>query len=241
MKIRKLLLFLLCVLIGLLITIQSRVITGSFLYVSPKTLQDYKISIDNQEKENDSIRTSIQDKEEQLKKYMESPEKSEEIVKSAEKELAELKMISGVTDVYGDGIIIVLDDGTRELYPGEDPLDIIVHDVDILKIINELRIAGAEAISINGQRVINTTEINCSGHSIRINNQFFAQPFFIKAIGNPNMMEAAIMSPGGYGELLLTYGLIVNVDKVIHLKINKHEESIEFKYVKAAAREGELR
>lgn len=239
MKIRKILLFLLCILIGLLITIQSRVISGSFLYVSPKTIQDYKVSIDNQHKENESIQVAIQDKKEQLEQYLESPEKGEEIVKSAEKELTELKMMSGVMDVYGDGIIIVLDDGTRELFPGEDPLDIIVHDVDILKIINELRLAGAEAISINGQRVINTTEINCSGHSIRINNQFFAQPFFIKAIGNPNMMEAAIMSPGGYGELLLTYGLIVDVDKVINLRINKHGESIEFKYLNAAKREGE--
>lgn len=240
MKLKHVMLFLFCIMVGLLISIQSRIINGSFLYISPKVIQEYQTSIKNERAEMKQISELIENKKEQLHEYSDLTGKSDGITISLKEELETLKMLSGFKDVQGEGVIIVLDDGVRELLEGEEPSDIIVHDMDILKIINDLKVAGAEAVSINGQRVISSTEINCSGHSVRINNQFFAQPFIIKAIGDPKMLESALTAPTTYGALLSEYyGLILNVDKSINIKIKKYAEEMDYKYLKNLE-EGEL-
>ena len=226
-------LFLFCIMVGLLISIQSRIIKGSFLYISPKVIQEYQTSIKSEEAEKEQISELIENKESQLREYHAMTGESDGISFSMKEELEMLKLLSGFTDVQGEGVVVILDDGTRELLEGEEPGDVIVHDMDILKIINDLKVAGAEAVSVNGQRVISSTEINCSGHSVRINNQFFAQPFIIKAIGDPKMLESALTAPTTYGALLRDYyGLILNVDKSINIKIKKYGEEVDYKYLK---------
>ena len=85
----------------------------------------------------------------------------------------------------------------------------IIHDEDILKVINELRAAGAEAISLNDQRLISTSEIRCAGPTISVNNTRVAAPFVIKAIGNAKSMEDAIKMRGGVAETLSVWGIQV--------------------------------
>ncbi len=238
MKIKTIFLFLFCIMIGLLISIQSRMITGSFLYISPKVLQDYDTSIKIEKMEIEQIKSLITEKQNKLNEYTKL-EESESILSAMTQELKRLKLISGFLDIKGEGVIVLLDDGTRDLYQGENPNDILVHDIDLLTIINDLKMAGAEAISINGQRLMSNTEINCSGHSVRINNQFFAQPFVIKAIGNPKTLESALSAPGTYGELLREYGLILNVDKGINIRISKYSEGSNYKFLKTVE-EGEM-
>lgn len=239
MKFKNILFFLFCILIGLLISIQSRIITGSFLYISPKILQEYDNSIKTEKMEIEQMKILISEKQKKLDAYQSFSGESDSILSTMTQELNKIKLISGFTDVQGEGVIITLDDGTRELYQGEDPNDILVHDIDLLTIINDLKVAGAEAISINGQRIINNSEINCSGHSVRINNQFFAQPFIIKAIGAPKTLESAISAPGTYGELLREYGLILNVNKSINIRIAKYSEGNNYKFLKTVE-EGEM-
>ena len=239
MKFRSILFFLFCVIVGLLISIQSRIITGTFLYVSPKVIQDYDASIKSEKTEIEKLKTLINEKEEKIKEYEAISGKGDDIVVSIQQELDRLKLMSGYKDVQGEGALIILDDGTRELYEYEDPNDIIVHDIDLLMILNDLKIAGVEAISINGQRVINNTEVNCSGHSVRINNQFFAQPFIIKAVGDPVIIESALSAPGTYGELLREYGLILDIYKSINIRIPKYSETVDYKFLKTIE-EGEV-
>ncbi len=238
MKIKTIFLLLFCILIGLLISIQSRMITGSFLYISPKVLQDYETSIKTEKMEMEQIKSLIIEKQNKLNEYT-GYEESDNILSAMNQELKRLKLISGFMDIKGEGVIVLLDDGTRDLYQGENPNDILVHDIDLLTIINDLKVAGAEAISINGQRLISNTEINCSGHSVRINNQFFAQPFIIKAIGNPKTLESALSAPGTYGEFLREYGLILNVNKSINIHISKYSEGKDYKFLKTVE-EGEM-
>ncbi len=239
MKLKKSILFLFCILIGLLISIQSRVITGTFHYISPEILKDYDNSIKTERMEIEQLKILISEKQEKLKAYQSYSGESDSILNTMTQELNRMRLISGFLDVQGEGVIILLDDGTRDLYQGENPNDILVHDIDLLTIINDLKIAGAEAISINGQRLINNSEINCSGHSVRINNQFFAQPFIIKAIGDPKILHSSLSAPGSYGELLREYGLILNVDKSINIRISKYSEESNYKFLKTVE-EGEM-
>ena len=106
----------------------------------------------------------------------------------------------------------------------------MVHDKDILKIVNELKNAGAEAISINDQRVVLTTSIICGGNVININGEKIGSPFVIKAIGLPETM-ANLSRPGGYLSELEDRKLKVDLKKSNDITIPKYMGVLNFKYI----------
>jgi uncharacterized protein YlxW (UPF0749 family) len=116
----------------------------------------------------------------------------------------------------------------------ENPNDILVHDADLLLIINELKTAGAEVISINGQRIVDESSISCSGYTVRINGQFHARPFIIRAIGDGSRMSAALIGPGGYGTLLKDWGLVFKVTLSDQINIPAYTENRFYKYMRLA-------
>ena len=87
-----------------------------------------------------------------------------------------LKMQAGLTALEGEGVIIEMDDGNRAANTDENPNLYVIHDDDVLRVVNELRAAGAEAVSINGQRLIETSEIRCAGPTLSVNNVRSAAP-----------------------------------------------------------------
>lgn len=241
MQLRTLGFFFLCLAVGFSIVVQSKVTNGQQLYVSSKAISDYKTSIASEKEDMERVRTLIRDAEAKLQEYQVLAEKETANNDLRDKLLEELdyyKLISGTTDVEGEGVIVFIDDGTRDLIEGEDPNDVLVHDMDILTIINDLNNAGAEVVSVNGQRIINGTSISCSGYTIRINDQFFARPFEIKAIGDSKRMAAALIGPEGYGTLLKDYGVIFKMSIQDDIRILKYQEDQTFQYI-TKVKEGE--
>ena len=103
-----------------------------------------------------------------------------------------LNILAGSTDVEGEGVEIVLDDSNLARSANENPNLYIIHDEDLLRVLNELCAAGAEAISINDQRIVATTEVRCAGPTVSVNNVRSAPPYVIKAIGNPKNLTSAL-------------------------------------------------
>ena len=97
------------------------------------------------------------------------------------------------------------------------------------EIVSELTNAGAEAISINDQRIVNTTCITCAGNVISINGQKVSSPFVIKAIGNPEMLYG-INRPGGYIQFMEDY-TSVEVKKINNISIKKFTGALSSKYL----------
>lgn len=136
----------------------------------------------------------------------------------------------GLTEVTGTGVIVTLkDNDTLNPTSNIDLSNAIVHDVDIIAVVNELKNAGAEAISINEHRVVPTTSISCDGNVIKINGEKVGAPFEIKAIGLPEQL-AALKRPGGYLDLLDGWGVITEFKKVNTVTIPKYTGVIDFKY-----------
>lgn len=238
MKLKAFGFFAFCLVIGFSIIIQARVTNGQQLYVSAKTLTDYQTTIKSETEDMERIRQLIAETDKRLQEYeILAGSEDSELKDRLLEELNYYKLISGSTDVHGDGVIIYVDDGTRELYEGEDPNSVLVHDIDILTIINELNRSGAEALSVNRQRVLNGTSISCSGYTIRINGQFYARPFEIRAIGDSKRMAAALIGPDGYGTLLQDYGVIFKVTIRDDLTIPRYTEGLSYKYMTNAKEE----
>ena len=153
---------------------------------------------------------------------------------------AEIKLdntVLGLTDVTGSGIVITLKDNNNVKRSNLEPLDNIelylVHAGDLVEVINALRNAGAEAISINGQRITNFTSVYCAGNVVVINGEKISSPIEIKAIGSPELLYGSITIPGGYLELMEETGVIVDVKKTEKINIDKYEGIIDAQYMKS--------
>jgi len=238
MKLRVLFVFLLCFAVGFSLIIQTKVTSGQQVYVSSKTITDYQTTIESELANIKQIEQLIEETEKKLDEYRDlSLNESSDLKDKILDEREQYKILSGNTDVHGEGVVVHIDDGTRELYEGEDPNSVLVHDMDILAVINELNRSGAEVISVNGQRLTNNSSISCSGYTIRINDQFFARPFVIRAIGDSKRMAAALIGPEGYGTLLNDYGVIFKLTIKDDLTIKKYTEYTTYKYMTKATKE----
>lgn len=172
--------------------------------------------------------------EKQLEKQRKKATENDETLKQEEKELKIGNTILGLTDVNGEGVEITLKDN-KNVNSQTAILDMslyVVHDIDILNIVNELKNAGAEAISINGERITAITSITCAGNVAQINGEKVGAPFVIKAIGNSNTLYEALSRPGGYIEILNTSGIVTDLKKSNNITIEKYNGTLNFKFAK---------
>ncbi len=144
------------------------------------------------------------------------------------KELQDVRTLAGITKVEGPGVIVVLEDSQKKALPSDDPNLFIVHYQDILSLVNELFASGAEAVSVNGQRMMATSEIRCTGPTILINGTRLASPYEVAAIGDPATLYNALNMRGGIAEALSTVGIKVHIIKQNHLVLPAYSGSGHF-------------
>lgn len=148
-----------------------------------------------------------------MQQYREEAENSSDYARIMSDQLKRSEVLAGLTEVEGEGIILTLTDSTWQTdsntVEGKELL--LIHDGDLRQAISELAAAGAEAYSINGQRVISTTPIRCVGPVITVNEQKMAPPYEISVIGDPKTLEAAVNMRGGLADLFRAVGIGVEV------------------------------
>ncbi len=223
--------FIFCFIIGACLTIQTKNTNSEHAFVSAKVIEDNRVSMEAERNDIEQLKKRITETEQQLADYESEHVSDLDIIDQVDRNYADAKKAAGFTTVEGEGISIFLDDGVRELQEGETASDIIVHDLDLMIIIDDLIEAGAEAISINGERYVSTTEMSCSGHTIKINGRTYARPFYINAIGNRSTLYSAMTIPGGYGDLITESGLIFNVEKKDSVVIPAYKGSLTMNYM----------
>lgn len=188
--------------VGVLIATQMKMKVESYVPVTLKSIQTMKSEIHSVNKEIAELNREIRSKEEELLVLENISKGDENIIDLLSADLRYNKIRSGYTSVEGPGIVITMYDNPNEEIMGFDINDDVIHDVDVLNILNDLKVSGAEAISINGQRVLSSSEIKCAGPVLRINDVRIGTPFVIRAIGDPKVLMASVNAPGTYGDTL---------------------------------------
>ncbi len=188
--------------LGIIIATQMKMKVEFYAPATLKSLQTTKNEIHYINKEIAEINKNIKIKEEELLVLENISEGDENIIDLLSADLRYNKTMSGYTSVEGPGIVITMYDNPNEEIMGFDINDDVIHDVDMLNILNDLKVSGAEAISINGERVLSTSEIKCAGPVLRINDVRIGTPFVIRAIGDPKVLMASVNAPGTYGDTL---------------------------------------
>ncbi len=201
------------------------------LYVSSKAVSDYKTTIESEKIEIEKTKKLIEESKKELALYEElNVDNTDLLVAKIEKEKNLYAMFSGAIDLKGPGIVITIDDGIRDLFEGEDINNILVHDADILIIINDLKKNGAEAISVNGERLVAKSSVICSGYTVEINGVRYARPFTIKAIGDANKMTSSLIGPEGYGTSLKNWGVLFKIQLSDEIFIPAYGYERAYKY-----------
>ena len=189
--------------------------------------------------------SEIQEKYEEtmnkIAEYQTEKESDEKTAKLLQSELDELSTYLGMTDVQGEGITIILtDNGGKELNESRSKeLITSISSLDLLRVIRDLFAAGAEAVSINDQRIIGTSDIFLIGSSntpfIQVNSQRITSPYIIKAIGDKSYLESAVNIKSSMVQVLKEEGHGVEIQTSGNNKqivIKAYTGTISTKYMK---------
>lgn len=159
-----------------------------------------------------------------LQEYRNKEKSDNETSDLLQKELEQINLELGKTDVEGEGITITLKETQNN--------DTAITADDLLVIVNALKLAGAEAISINEERIINTSDIvEINNSFIKINGQRILAPYVIKAIGPQTYLESSLLGSGGYVDELKNNGYEVSIEKSTKINITKYKDEIKSKYM----------
>lgn len=159
-----------------------------------------------------------------INEYKETDKSNDETEEVINNELQQVNMSLGKTDVQGSGIEVILTDTNNEEIPK-------INADDLLVIVNALKLAGAEAISINDERIINMSDVVDVDTYIKVNGNRILSPYIIKAIGNQTYLESQLLGNGGYVDDLQKSGYSVEIQKKDNVEILKYNGEIKTKYI----------
>jgi len=217
---RNIAITLVCIILGIMISWQYKSVNynQNVSSVQNKRLEELKTELIALQKTNNELRARLQELQEENKAYENSRIGDNTLAENMKKQLETARIFAGLVDVKGKGVIVTLDNNGFAS----------VADSDILEVVNELRAAGAQAISVNEERIVATTEIRQVGNFgddssyITINGVKQKAPFVIKAISDPNDLDRALTMTGGVIEKLRdTYQIKVSIKKSDEIIIPK--------------------
>ena len=215
----KFFVFLVCLIVGAMISTQFRSAEQAKQSVNQQRAEDLVEKLKNAEKENKALANKLEEMETQG-------------TGGDRKVLNDLKIKAGEVPLHGPGVLVVVNDSQVTPKAGENPNLYVIHDDDLLRLLNELRAAGAEALSVNQERLLDISEVRCAGPTVSVNNTRFTPPYEIRAIGDPKTLESALRLRGGVVETLKFWGITVYVKRKDDVVIPAYKGTRHFEYAK---------
>ena len=216
-----------CFALVLVITMQFKIVNEADI-TSIENMRESELSTElaNWKTRYDEANKQYEDTLSKIEEYKNNKESNEETRNLMDSELEQINMSLGKTDVEGEGIIITINETDNE------EIERITAD-DLLLIVNALKLAGAEAISINDERIINMSDIVYidAASVIRVNGERILAPYSIKAIGDSSYMESSLIGNGGVVDDMKKKGQDVIIEKENNVTISKYNGDITIKYM----------
>lgn len=227
-----------CVVLGFLLALQLKSVQRNTAEDTTsagrlETLQERYNDLSDQNK---GLEEQVAQLQSELDAYRDQAASGGQAGEALKAEVKRLETLAGFTDVEGPGVTIIMQDSTAVNTTG-DEADYLIHDSDLLSVINELRSAGAEAISLNGERLIATSEVRCTGAVVTVNGRRYAAPYIIFAIGDPTTLYNALTMRNGVVDVLGQWQIDVEVTMSEKLLIPKYNGALEPEYAKPATEE----
>lgn len=185
-------------------------------------------------KEIGNLKEDTLEKRSKISKYTSNYRKDDKILDDMKAQISDYEMFIGLNKVEGPGIVLTIKDGkTNPLEESTDEIDNkLLHYYDMELILNELRLAGAEAISVNNHRVVPWTGVVCSWAFMGFDDGGMEYaPFNIYVIGDPEKLKAALLEDGSHVKELIFRKLYVNIEKKDKITMPPTTASANIKYM----------
>lgn len=235
-KIISLILGIMCLLLTFGIAVQIKTTNSTGTITSTNATENkLRDAVLKSKEKYDNLYNTLEEAEEQLERERANATQNNSELTDLEASIKEGKKVLGLTEVSGPGLVITLNDNQKILpntYLG-DPNELLIHYNDVIRVVNELKNAGAQAISVNDQRIVTNTSIECDGTVIEVNGVKIGTPIEIKAIG---LQERLINVDRYNGYLMIlreNYGLVAKAEKQDNITIPKYTGIIKFNYAES--------
>ena len=153
------------------------------------------------QREETSLTEQLGAREAQVREFQAQSAGSQTTLDSLNRQLETARLAAGLTRVRGPGVIVEIADSKRVVPVGDNPANFIVLVDDLRDLVAALWASGAEAISINGERLVATSSIYGVGSSILVNTAFLSPPFRIEAIGPDGILDRFQNDPAYVGRV----------------------------------------
>jgi len=217
---------LVCLILGIMLAVQFRTTASIQASQSDGRVTELTQQLQAVTSERDALAEEVISLRSKLSNFRQT----DQALADLQEEVVQANMAAGLMAIEGPGIILTLNDSPLYFQVGENANAYIIHDRDLIFIVNELKASGAEAISINGKRITAMSEIRCAGTTILVNRDRIAPPFEIKVVGNPDMLESGLLMAGGYLEQLKVLGMQIQLQKSEKVEIPAYTGGIKFEY-----------
>jgi uncharacterized protein YlxW (UPF0749 family) len=223
-------------LVGFVVVLQVRTVreVRRALRIPPTQLEQLAVTLRDQERRRATLEGEIADLRGRLQDYERAAAERRTAAARLNRTLQELRARAGLTPLEGPGVVVELNDNPRPPRPGEDPNKAILHYSDLYAVVAELWAAGAEAVAVNGERIVSSTGINCVGTTILCNAKRLAPPYVITAIGDPDALVAALGRRGGTLELLAAFNFPVRVVRQARTTVPGYRGIYRFEHVRVS-------
>lgn len=141
---------------------------------------------------NERLQARVEELASQIEAFEEDPPGDPQLIGELQEQIDALAVPAGITPVEGPGLVVRLTDSSLSESPSGDLNDLVIHEEDLQAVINALWAGGAEAIAVNGQRILATTAIRCVGNTLLLHGSVYSPPYVIAAIGDELSMHASL-------------------------------------------------
>lgn len=195
--------------LGIMMAVQykntQRINSDSGWNVTNKDVQQANVKLAEIQKSNKELENQLNEMNKKLVGLEQQAAKYD--TSDISKQLSEARILAGTSPIKGPGIVLTIDDSKKDS-KASNP---ITHDTDVLKIVNELFLSGAEAVSVNGERISSATGILCVGPTVRVNDRLMTPPYKIEAIGHPATLITGLTMKYGIIETLKSHDRMLQI------------------------------
>ncbi len=169
------------------------------------------------------VSTKVEDTQNKINEYSNQINNNDGVSSLLDVELKDAYMQAGLLDVYGEGIVVTISDSESKQ----------IDSIDLITLINALKGAGAEAISINDERIVYKTDIiDVTGKYVLVNGNYVQSPYVIKAVGDRKYLESSITIKNGYIDEMKASNKNISYTVESLVSIPKYNQSLDFEYAK---------
>lgn len=194
-----------CLLLGIIIAMQYRSVkvNNTLAVYEQQRVNDLIMELLREQETNEQLTHRIEELQKDLEFYRNDSKSDVETIEKLNEEILRLEIIAGLKTVKGRGVIVTIE-GIGNAH---------VDDDNILAVLNELRAADVQALAVNDERIIATSEVRRAGGYMMVNGRKLLPPYVIKAIADPDNLEGSLKIMDGVVDMLKYYNLKVEVKK----------------------------